>query len=196
MATFNRPAILTRPLPRLSTHFLRLGRIGLPVLALDQGMKYWVDASRPMLKRSSLAGIDWLTISRYHNSGMILETWSTVKAGEFDLYVKILPSGAFAILTYLLWDRLLSGTRIERIGVSLFLAGGFSNLLSIWTGSYVTDTLQILYGGGQFLPFNLADFSILVGSALIGLAFVRSNFATPTATRQIVQSLDSCEHPK
>ena len=130
MATFNRPAILTRPLPRLSTHFLRLGRIGLPVLALDQGMKYWVDASRPMLKRSSLAGIDWLTISRYHNSGMILETWSTVKAGEFDLYVKILPSGAFAILTYLLWDRLLSGTRIERIGVSLFLAGGFSNLLS------------------------------------------------------------------
>ena len=69
--------------------------------------------------------------------------------------------------------RMKSTAQSELLGLSLFLAGGASNLFNHWTSEVVTDPLQLYIGAGEYMPFNIADVGISVGIILVLVAIAR-----------------------
>ncbi len=123
-----------------------------------------------MLKRFPLlsaGGRELLSYCRVHNLGLMGDRFSNIPRGYIEPYTLYAPATLFAILLGVFACRFLHTTWTERSLFGLLLAGGFSNLWDHWRQGFVVDTLQVWTGFESFLPFNLADTGILVGSAAI-----------------------------
>ncbi len=103
---------------------------------------------------------------RNHNEGFCFG----VKKENKEL-VRMVPviftSAAAGILTWLLCRD--EGKRTEKIGLALITAGGLSNLYDRIKRGYVVDYFSIRCKYLEKVVFNLGDFFILAGSALIAI---------------------------
>ena len=82
--------------------------------------------------------------------------------------VKMIPlcfiSGIAGIWTYVMSRK---GKLVEKIALTLVLAGGASNLIDRLTRGYVVDYLGIQWKALKNMVFNLADIWIIAGSVLL-----------------------------
>lgn len=85
--------------------------------------------------------------------------------------VKLIPvvviSGLFGILGFLLPKK---GFILEKLGVSLVLGGALSNLYDRMKRNYVVDYFSIDLQGIKKVIFNLGDFFIFAGAAVMAAA--------------------------
>lgn len=104
-------------------------------------------------------------LNRYHNYGMaenrlkerpgVVKVIGTVSVGAlFILFLLTLP---------------LRGKKVMKTGLALVVGGGLANLLERYLHGYVTDYVQLKVPFARIrkLVFNVADFCIFIGSALL-----------------------------
>jgi len=105
-----------------------------------------------------------IRLYRNHNDGFCFG----VKKEKKEL-VRMVPvvftSAAAGILTWLLCRD--EGRKADRIGFALITAGGLSNLYDRLKRGYVVDYFSIRCKYLEKIVFNLGDFFIFAGSALI-----------------------------
>ncbi|MEN3010193.1 MAG: signal peptidase II [Candidatus Bipolaricaulaceae bacterium] len=136
--------------------------MGAGVLALDQGLKAWVERHLALGERLPVVP-PLLSVTRVHNTG-----------AAFGLF----PQGAAAFLaaaavaTVLLGAFLLSGRArgLWGWGAALVAAGALGNLIDRVRLGYVLDFLELPH----FPVFNVADAAIVLGAFLLGLGLLRS----------------------
>ena len=135
-----------------------------PLLILaDQLLKRWCDLNVGILSRKPILGQHFLVLSRVLNRGLAGDRFSNIPQGFIEVYTRYIPTAMWCALAAFAFSRIDAAGKLERVGLSLLLAAGASNLWDHWNSQFVTDSLQIYVGGGQYIPFNLADLGILLG---------------------------------
>jgi len=128
------------------------------IVALDQFAKYLVvknlaiDASITVISKF---------FSIYH-TGNTGAAWS-ILVGQRVLFI-IITSIACVVISYFL---IKTKSKLLKLSLSLIFAGAVGNLIDrVLTGS-VTDFLRFDFGSYTFPIFNVADMSVVVGSAIL-----------------------------
>ena len=133
---------------------------------LDMAVKSEVE-KWPDEEEKPFADSKKIVLRKVHNKGMCM---SLLK--EYPQFVKYTSLVMAAILT--VWDILClrkKGSYLKKAGLSLGVAGAWSNTLDRWMRGYVVDYIRFHspWKWLNHLVFNLADFFIFIGSALIVL---------------------------
>src|SRR5688572_2539471 len=127
-----------------------------------------------MPERSYLG--DTIRLDYHENTGGFLSAGATwrpeVRAAVFQGANGIFLFGALALAVRFKWSRL------GAIGLLLFLAGGFSNLIDRITMGSVIDFLNVGIGPIRTGIFNVADVAIMAGIGLLLLEHWRRQRAS------------------
>lgn len=138
-----------------------LGLVTAGVLAVDQGIKVWVERTLVPGERVPLVP-NFLILTRVHNAG-----------AAFGLFpqgtVAFLAVAALAVLG--LGALLLSGRArgLYGWGAALVIAGALGNLIDRARLGHVLDFLELPH----FPVFNVADSAIVLGAFLMGCELLR-----------------------
>jgi signal peptidase II len=139
------------------------------VVALDQLTKAFITAHYPLGAGDRITG--FFNLVRVHNNGAAFSFLNT-PGGWQRWFFTALALAACALIAWLL--RVYAANRLFCCGLALILGGAIGNVIDrLWHG-YVIDFLDfhwrflaVLFPGGHFPSFNLADSAITVGAALI-----------------------------
>jgi signal peptidase II len=119
---------------------------------------------------------DTVRLDYHENSGGFLSTGATwrpaVRTGVFQI-----ANGLFLLGTVIFAAR-YQWSRLARIGLVLFLAGGISNLVDRVTMGSVIDFLNVGIGPVRTGIFNVADVAIMAGMVLLIVDGYRSRKAS------------------
>lgn len=104
----------------------------------------------------------WIKVYKNHNAGF---SFGFLKGSRL---VKMVPlcvfSGIAGAWTYIMGVR---GRIVEKLALTLVLAGGASNLLDRLVRGYVVDYFSVQWKVLKKVVFNLADIFIFFGSAIL-----------------------------
>ena len=150
--------------------------------ASDRLSKSWVASHLHLYERVPFLGQSFLVLSRTLNKGLAFDSFSWIPEPYISPYIRYLPSLIWLGLATLVALRWHLAARLERSGYALMISGGASNLFDHWRDSYVTDTIQLYIGRGNYMPMNLADIALVTGLVLVVLGTARELFgANPRA---------------
>jgi lipoprotein signal peptidase len=133
----------------------------------DAWSKAWCFENLKNYDRLPIFGQDYLVISKVLNRGVMGDRFSGLPAGTIEYVTRYLPALSGGLLAAFALLRWRDAGRLEKSGYAAMLAGGFSNLWDHWHSVFVVDTLQIYSGGGEHIPFNIADLGLVLGAALV-----------------------------
>ena len=123
---------------------------------------------------------DHLILTKVENTGAMLSAGSNLPPALKLLFLKGIP--AIAIL--LMLGYMVSKTALDRwtaVALAFVCGGGIGNIFDRFAYGSVTDFLHLDLGWLQTGIFNLADVSIMVGTALFLVAYLVKTFgAKPT----------------
>ena len=108
---------------------------------------------------------DTVRLDYHENAGGFLSTGSTWRP-EIRAAVFQLANGIFLLAAVFIGAR-YTWSRLARVGLVMFLAGGISNLIDRIAFGSVIDFLNIGVGPFRTGIFNVADVAILAGVALL-----------------------------
>lgn len=132
--------------------------------ALDLKVKSEVE-TWPDGEEKPFAESQKIVLRKVHNRGMCMSLFK-----EHPEAVKEISLVMAAILT--IWDALClrkKGGHLKKAGLSLCLAGAWSNTLDRWTRGYVVDYIGFQTPNEKLtkITYNLGDFFLMAGSILI-----------------------------
>lgn len=145
-----------------TSRLTRLFAFALPLIALDQVTKQWIDGRLPY--RGSIPLIDgWFALTYARNEGA---AWSMFAGHRWPL-VLIAAVAAVAITWHVAKHK--PATRAYVLSLSLLLAGAVGNLIDRALYGYVIDMFDLQNGSGRnvFPVFNVADICINIGVGLM-----------------------------
>lgn len=114
---------------------------------------------------------DRFSLTHIQNYGIIGEKYSQYPVGQIEAYTLYWPLFLLFMLFVLAKKRFYFTSFVERIGYTLMLSGGSSNLLDHWLRRHVIDTFRIDWTENMSQPFNFADMLLLLGATLLILRF-------------------------
>lgn len=142
--------------------------IALAVFGLDQITKV---AARDFLElHAALPVTPFFNLTLNYNPGVTFGLFAARAPLEAAL---LLVFTAVVLLAVLVWI-VFAGSFTERLGFSLILAGGVSNLVDRYQNGAVTDFIDLHARGWHWPTFNVADIAIVCGVALLLLTLVIS----------------------
>lgn len=103
-----------------------------------------------------------IRLYRHHNSGFPFGYLKGTRAVE--LIPLCMTSAVLGAWSYLMG---LKGRFVDKLALTLVLAGGASNLFDRWMRGYVVDYFSIQWKALKKVVFNLGDLFILAGSILL-----------------------------
>ena len=107
-----------------------------------------------------------LTITKIENTGAFLSAGNSLSGPLRFIILSLLPLGAMILgFIYIFSKPDLSPVTIT--GICFIIGGGIGNIFDRIVHGSVTDFLHIRLGGLQTGIFNMADVSIMTGTALI-----------------------------
>ena len=107
---------------------------------------------------------DTIRLSYAENTGGFLSLGETLPEWARTTLFTVV-TGAFLVLLVAVASR-TGWQRWRTVGLSLFVAGGFSNWIDRLGDGRVVDFLNVGIGGLRTGVFNVADIAIMVGAAL------------------------------
>ena len=107
-----------------------------------------------------------IILTKYYNKGAFLNFLENKK--EIVKIVSCVGIGFLLLLFALALPK--KGNRLYKLGLSLLLGGGISNVMDRLTKGYVVDYFTINYKRLKKIVFNIGDFAIFIGAFLIFLA--------------------------
>lgn len=135
----------------------------LPLLALDQGTKWWVSHSFNLFESKAVA--PFLQFTLMHNTGAAFSFLADASGWQRWFFIGL---GVAVIVGLLLWLR-----RIPRdqhwvpAALALLAGGALGNVIDrVWHG-YVIDFIDVYYGSWHFPAFNVADSALTIGVAML-----------------------------
>jgi len=129
----------------------------------DQILKAHAAETMNLFERTFILGQKWLTLTRVHNLGLMMGKYSNIPRGYNEPYIYYFPAACLSLLICVAVLRYRESGWIERVSVSLMIAGGLSNLWDHWRNGRVIDTFELYVGAGLYMPFNLADVGLMMG---------------------------------
>lgn len=137
--------------------------LGTTLLFTDQACKGKIEEQKYDEFPQELEGSKgMIRLHKNHNAGFCLGLFKGSKAVEtVPLY---LNSGLAGIWLYLMG---MKGRVLEKLAVTLVLAGGISNLYDRMKRGYVVDYFSIQWKFLKKLVFNLGDIFIFLGSGMM-----------------------------
>lgn len=154
---------------------LLLGTIG-----CDQATKRWAHASLAQSATRSYLG-DIITLEYSENAGAFLSIGAT---WPWRARLVLFGAGAFLLMAFTAVALLSEGrSRGSIIGVTLFVAGGASNLADRLSRGLVIDFMNVGIGPVRTGIFNVADVAIMVGVAVAAFSWMRHAESRDNASR-------------
>ena len=146
----------------MKPNLLKLAGSGVVIVLVDQISRSWAANHLNIREGHSVLGQGFLEIARY----------SCVRSmGHTARY---LPWVAFFLLFITACIRFVSKpSRAETWGLTLMLSGGISNLSGRLYENAVVAVLRIHVGDSEYLPFSLADISVMAGAILLSVVYGR-----------------------
>ncbi len=145
--------------------------LSIVAIFLDQFIKLLWPKFLPLGESYYITEKFWLTHIR--NYGIIGEKYSHYPIGQIEAYTLYWPLFLLFMLMLLAKKRFYFTSFFERLGYTLMISGGSSNLLDHWLRSHVIDTFRIDWTENMSQPFNFADLLLLMGATLLILRFTR-----------------------
>jgi signal peptidase II len=136
------------------------------LLAIDLVVKYVLNISN--IESITLIPL-FLDFYLTKNTGIALSLFSS--SGSFTQI--FLTITIFVALMFLLYTFYTTKDKMQKIGLTLVLSGGFGNFLERLFFGSVTDYLHLRIGTNSLFVFNLADFFITLGAIIIILVWLR-----------------------
>lgn len=133
--------------------------IGL-IIALDQLVKYIIVSNVTIGSYITVIN-SFFYITHIKNTGA---AWS-ILSGKRWFFV-VITSVAIVIIGYYLYK---AKHKLLKISLALILAGASGNLIDRVIHGEVTDFLEFHFGSYIFPVFNLADTSVVIGTALLAI---------------------------
>lgn len=142
--------------------------IVLALAGLDQGIKQNIeDQEDKTLPRDLPCAKGWVRLHKNHNAGFpfgVLKNRPRL-VQNIPLMMTSALAGALAALSGRRNDG--AGGFLERLGLAVALGGAVSNTWDRMVRGYVVDYFSIQWKGFKKVVFNLGDFFIFLGAALI-----------------------------
>ena len=130
------------------------------VVLLDLGLKDTIDEMDQEQFPKELEGSrGWILLYRNHNEGF---PFGALK--EKKELVKMIPLAVAGILCWILAKK---GQFVEKIGLSMVIGGGLSNLYDRLFRGYVVDYFSIQWKKLKDVVFNLGDIFVFAGSLIL-----------------------------
>jgi signal peptidase II len=145
----------------------------------DRVTKHFAVTTLAGMPEQSFLG-DMVRLDYHENSGGFLSAGATWRPG-IRVAVFQFANGIFLLGTLILGAR-FKWSRLGRVGLVLFLAGGVSNLIDRIAIGSVIDFLNVGIGPVRTGIFNVADVAIMLGIALLLADRYRSSRAGVPAT--------------
>ena len=143
----------------------------LVLLAFDLVVKYVLNTSN--IESITLIPI-FLDFYLTKNTGIALSLFSS----SGSLTQIFLTITIFIALMFLVYTFYTTTDKMQKIGLTLVLSGGFGNFLERLFFGSVTDYLHLRIGTNSLFVFNLADFFITLGAIIIILVWLRDGKST------------------
>ena len=138
----------------------------LVLLAFDLVVKYVLNTSNiesitliPLFLDFYLTKNTGIALSLFSSSGSLTQIFLTITI--------------FIALMFLVYTFYTTTDKMQKIGLTLVLSGGFGNFLERLFFGSVTDYLHLRIGTNSLFVFNLADFFITLGAIIIILVWLR-----------------------
>ena len=136
------------------------------LLAFDLVVKYVLNTSNiesitliPLFLDFYLTKNTGIALSLFSSSGSLTQIFLTITI--------------FIALMFLVYTFYTATDKMQKIGLTLVLSGGFGNFLERLFFGSVTDYLHLRIGTNSLFVFNLADFFITLGAIIIILVWLR-----------------------
>ena len=136
------------------------------LLAFDLVVKYVLNTSNiesitliPLFLDFYLTKNTGIALSLFSSSGSLTQIFLTITI--------------FIALMFLAYTFYTTTDKMQKIGLTLVLSGGFGNFLERLFFGSVTDYLHLRIGTNSLFVFNLADFFITLGAIIIILVWLR-----------------------
>ena len=140
------------------------------IFILEHVIKEYIEDNKEMHKKEEILG-GKIIINRYHNKGVFLNL--------LDNNVKLVKALSCVILGILLvaFAIILPSKKKTgvKLGLSLILGGGASNLYDRFKRGYVVDYFSFNVKKLKRIIFNISDICIFVGSAILLISEFRGN---------------------
>ena len=141
------------------------------LLAFDLVVKYVLNTSNiesitliPLFLDFYLTKNTGIALSLFSSSGSLTQIFLTITI--------------FIALMFLVYTFYTTTDKMQKIGLTLVLSGGFGNFLERLFFGSVTDYLHLRIGTNSLFVFNLADFFITLGAIIIILIWLRDGKIT------------------
>ena len=146
---------------------MRYLTVFITILGLDLGIKNHIEDHLEEKEQRSKCG-GFLLIQKYHNKGAFLN------AGQKMPWLVAVLSVALTLLLTILFAVSLTkaGSSTLKWGLTMLLGGAYSNTYDRLRRKYVVDyvSLQVPVKKLRQVVFNIGDFSIMAGAALVVIA--------------------------
>jgi signal peptidase II len=136
------------------------------LLAIDLVVKYVLNTSNiesitliPLFLDFYLTKNTGIALSLFSSSGSLTQIFLTLTI--------------FVALMFLVYTFYTTKDKMQKIGLTLVLSGGFGNFLERLFFGSVTDYLHLRIDTNSLFVFNLADFFITLGATIIILVWLR-----------------------
>ena len=136
------------------------------LLAIDLVVKYVLNTSNiesitliPLFLDFYLTKNTGIALSLFSSSGSLTQIFLTITI--------------FVALMFLLYTFYTTKDKMQKIGLTLVLSGGFGKFLERLFFGSVTDYFHLRIGTNSLFVFNLADFFITLGAIIIILVWLR-----------------------
>jgi signal peptidase II len=134
------------------------------IFALDGVVKNLIEKRRKLGEETPVCK-GRIIIRKYHNRGVALDGLQ-----RWPWLVRLVSGGVWTVLV-ILWAVLLKkrGKKARKLGLSMIIGGGASNLHDRLTRGYVVDYFSIRcpWKWFQRIIFNLSDWCIFLGGVLL-----------------------------
>ena len=132
------------------------------LVILDQTTKTIIVNNLPLL--DELRVFEYLNIVLVYNRGAAFGIFSDGFLWQ-KIFLVFIPIGITIVISYVIFSK--TNANYFKLGLTLILAGALGNLIDRIRLGYVVDFIDFHVGDLHWPAFNVADFVINIGAALI-----------------------------
>jgi signal peptidase II len=144
--------------------------IALVFLCVDQFSKLWVKSALYFGERIILIP-NILDITYVENTGGAFGIFGGLSTPYKTIIFTVFALGAIALIIYYIIKITLESTSIY-CGLALILSGAMGNFIDRLRLGYVVDFISLHYKNYHWPVFNVADMTICIGLAVIGISYL------------------------
>jgi signal peptidase II len=135
----------------------------LAAIALDQLSKHAIERHLPMSGIYPLLPV--LEFTRLHNPGAAFSFLAGASGWQRWFFTALACVVSAALVVWL--ARLERRANLVGAAIALIIAGALGNVIDRMRFGYVIDFIQVHWHNAYFPAFNVADYSITIGAALL-----------------------------